>query len=89
MSAGRPRSRRPDRRRAGGLRRRARYVDGRDPHALGRELGRIATDPALRRDLSERGRRRAAEFSWARSARAHAAAYALAVGLSRARAAAA
>ncbi len=64
------------------------YVDGRDPHVLGRELGRIATDPALRRDLTERGRRRAAEFSWARSARAHAAAYALAVSQSRARAAA-
>ncbi len=64
------------------------YVDGRDPHVLGRELGRMATDPALRRDLTERGRRRAAEFSWARSARAHAAAYALAVSQCRARAAA-
>ena len=62
------------------------YVDGRDPHAFARELGRLTADPALRRDLSERGRRRAAEFSWARSARAHAAAYALAMAVSRTRA---
>jgi glycosyltransferase involved in cell wall biosynthesis len=62
------------------------YVDGRDPHALARELGRLVADPALRRDLTERGRRRAAEFSWARSARAHATAYALALSVSRTRA---
>jgi glycosyltransferase involved in cell wall biosynthesis len=39
----------------------------------------VASDPALRADLGERGRRRAAEFSWARSARAHVEAYTLAV----------
>ncbi len=62
------------------------YVDGRDAMGLAAELERIAADPALRRDLGERGRRRAAEFSWARSARAHLAAYELAVAVSRAQA---
>jgi glycosyltransferase involved in cell wall biosynthesis len=61
----------------------AQYVDGRDAQGLADELARLAADPGLRRDLAERGRRRAAEFSWARSARAHAAAYALAVAVSR------
>jgi glycosyltransferase involved in cell wall biosynthesis len=56
------------------------YVDPRDPAALAAELARVAADEGLRRDLSERGRRRAAEFSWARSARAHVEAYTLARG---------
>lgn len=58
----------------------ARYVDPRDPGALAEALGALAGDAALRRDLSERGRRRAAEFSWRRSARAHLEAYTLAAG---------
>ncbi|MEA2182543.1 MAG: hypothetical protein QOF69_1728 [Solirubrobacteraceae bacterium] len=44
-------------------------------------LTSIATDPALRAELALRGRRRAAEFSWQASARAHMAAYELASGL--------
>jgi glycosyltransferase involved in cell wall biosynthesis len=38
----------------------------------------VASDAELRADLGERGRRRAAEFSWARSARNHVEAYTLA-----------
>jgi len=53
-------------------------VDPHDAHALAATLRRVIDDPVLRRDLSERGRRRAAEFSWARSARAHVHAYTLA-----------
>lgn len=54
-------------------------VDPRDAHALAATLRRVSTDQRLRRDLTERGRRRAAEFSWARSARDHVHAYTLAV----------
>ncbi len=54
-------------------------VDPRDAPALAATLVRVTQDAALRRDLTERGRRRAAEFSWARSARAHVDAYTLAV----------
>lgn len=46
-------------------------VDGTDVAALAGALGRVADDPALRRDLAGRGRRRAAAFSWRRSAEAH------------------
>jgi glycosyltransferase involved in cell wall biosynthesis len=55
------------------------YADPRDPQDLAAKLTQVASDPALRADLGERGRRRAAEFSWARSARAHVEAYTLAV----------
>jgi glycosyltransferase involved in cell wall biosynthesis len=55
------------------------YADPRDPQDLAAKLTLVAGDPALRADLGERGRRRAAEFSWARSARAHVEAYTLAV----------
>jgi glycosyltransferase involved in cell wall biosynthesis len=55
------------------------YVDPRDPADLAAALTRVASDAALRRDLTERGRRRAAEFSWARSARRHVEAYTLAL----------
>ena len=41
-------------------------------------MERLATDAALREDLSRRGLERAARFSWAESARAHEAAYTLA-----------
>jgi glycosyltransferase involved in cell wall biosynthesis len=43
-------------------------------------MTQVAADPQLRADLGERGRRRAAEFSWARSARSHVEAYTLALG---------
>ncbi len=55
------------------------YVDPRDPGKLAEELARVAAEPRLRADLAERGRRRAAEFSWARSARRHVEAYTLAL----------
>jgi glycosyltransferase involved in cell wall biosynthesis len=58
----------------------ARYVDGHDARGLGAALAELAGDGRRRRDLSERGRRRAAEFSWRRSARAHVEAYTLALG---------
>jgi glycosyltransferase involved in cell wall biosynthesis len=55
------------------------YADPRDPTALAAEIGRVAADRDLRRALSQRGRDRAAAFSWARSARAHVEAYTLAI----------
>jgi glycosyltransferase involved in cell wall biosynthesis len=54
------------------------YVDPRDPEDLAARMAEVATAPDLRADLGERGRRRAAEFSWARSARSHVEAYTLA-----------
>ena len=55
------------------------YVDPRDPEDLAQRAdARSRRSPALRADLGERGRRRAAEFSWARSARGHVEAYTLA-----------
>jgi hypothetical protein len=42
---------------------------------LASAMAEVAGSAPLRRDLAERGRRRAAEFSWARSARAHIGAY--------------
>jgi len=56
------------------------YADPRDPEDLARALERLAADPALRAQLSERGRRWAARLSWAGSARAHISAYTLALG---------
>ena len=55
------------------------YVGAHDAGSLAGCLVALTLDGDLRRDLSERGRRRAAAFSWARSARAHADAYALAI----------
>ena len=46
-----------------------------DERALADALVRLVGDAALRGDLAERGRRRAAEFSWERSAAAHVEAY--------------
>ncbi len=56
----------------------ARYVDPYDAADLTRALGEVAGDMALRADLSTRGTARAAQFTWAASARAHIAAYTLA-----------
>jgi alpha-1,3-rhamnosyl/mannosyltransferase len=55
------------------------YVDPANPQGLAVTMARVAADPELRRSLSERGRRRAASFSWAQSARAHLTAYAMAL----------
>lgn len=57
----------------------ARYADPRDPASFAGAMAEIAQDPPLRRRLAERGRSRAAEFSWERCARAHAHAYAYAL----------
>jgi len=57
------------------------YVGADDAQGLADLLAALARDGDLRRDRTERGRRRAAEFSWARSARAHADAYALAIAI--------
>jgi len=54
-------------------------VDPYDAQALAVALRRVATDPGLRADLAARGSRRAAAFSWQTSARAHIAAYTLAI----------
>ena len=54
------------------------YTDRRDPEDLAGRMAAVAADAQLRSDLGERGRRRAAEFSWARSARSHVEAYTLA-----------
>jgi glycosyltransferase involved in cell wall biosynthesis len=56
----------------------ARYADPEDLGALAGALSAVAGSEALRRELSERGRRRAALFSWQSSAREHVRAYSLA-----------
>jgi glycosyltransferase involved in cell wall biosynthesis len=56
----------------------ARYVDPYDAAELAIALGELASDGALRDDLTRRGRERAAAFSWKASARAHIEAYTLA-----------
>ena len=56
----------------------ARYADPEDPAALAGAMSALAGSEALRRELSERGRRRAALFSWQSSARDHVKAYCLA-----------
>lgn len=55
------------------------YVDPYDAGGLAGELGRVATDAALRERLAALGRERAAAFSWRASARAHIEAYTLAI----------
>ncbi|WP_354699257.1 glycosyltransferase [Paraconexibacter sp. AEG42_29] len=54
------------------------YVDPYDPQDLAATIRRVTSDRALRADLTERGRRQAAELSWVRAARAHVRAYNLA-----------
>jgi glycosyltransferase involved in cell wall biosynthesis len=46
------------------------YVDPEDEAAIGAALERLLSSPDERRELAERGRRRAAEFSWERTTRA-------------------
>ncbi|HEV2769608.1 MAG TPA: glycosyltransferase family 1 protein [Solirubrobacteraceae bacterium] len=55
------------------------YVGPRDAEGLAGHLVRLGVDLRLRADLRLRGRRRAAEFSWARCASAHRRAYTLAL----------
>ena len=55
------------------------YVDPHDAHDLAKQLARVARDAPLRADLARRGRERARGFSWQASARAHIAAYNLAM----------
>jgi glycosyltransferase involved in cell wall biosynthesis len=57
----------------------ARYADPSDPSSFAAAMAEIAADAVLRRELSERGRRRAAVFSWTDSARIHLGAYSLAL----------
>jgi glycosyltransferase involved in cell wall biosynthesis len=57
----------------------AELVDPYDADGLARALAQVASDPALRASLAARGLQRAARFSWQASARAHIAAYTLAV----------
>jgi glycosyltransferase involved in cell wall biosynthesis len=49
--------------------------DPRDVGAMANVLARLATDEALREDLRQRGRRRAKDFDWARTAKAYRAVY--------------
>ncbi len=53
-------------------------VDPYDARELANALQRVASQPALRADLTRRGAARAAAFSWQASARAHITAYTLA-----------
>ena len=55
------------------------YADPHDPDRLAAAMAELAASAELRNDLSERGQRRAAQFSWTASARAHVAAYSLAL----------
>ncbi|MDX6696653.1 MAG: hypothetical protein QOE65_50 [Solirubrobacteraceae bacterium] len=57
----------------------AAYFDPHDPADLARALADLAGDAATRADLAARGRTRAAGYGWERSARAHLAAYTLAL----------
>ena len=56
------------------------YADPDDPEGFAALLERIAGDAELRDRLRTRGSHRANDFSWASCARAHLAAYSLAVG---------
>jgi glycosyltransferase involved in cell wall biosynthesis len=55
------------------------YVDGADPAQLEAAARRLYEDPGHRADLAARGRRRAATFTWADSAKAHVEAYRVAL----------
>ncbi|MGI8506665.1 MAG: glycosyltransferase family 4 protein, partial [Solirubrobacteraceae bacterium] len=57
----------------------ARYVAPDDSAGLAAVMGALALDPQAQHELAERGRQRAAEFSWTRSAQRHLEAYSLAI----------
>jgi glycosyltransferase involved in cell wall biosynthesis len=54
------------------------YADPRDPRSFAGAMLQLAEQPRLREQLADRGRRRAAQFSWQACASAHREAYALA-----------
>jgi glycosyltransferase involved in cell wall biosynthesis len=56
----------------------AAYASPHDPRAFAAWMARIASRPALREQLSERGRSQASQFSWEACAHAHVGAYELA-----------
>ena len=58
----------------------ARYAGPHDPDTFAEAMTELAARPALRAELWQRGRRRAGMFSWDACARAHLAAYSLALG---------
>ncbi len=58
----------------------ARYCDPRDVDSIATALNELATVPPLREELRRRGLRRAAGFSWRRSAEQHLRAYTLGAG---------
>ena len=60
-------------------------IDPRSEHEIAAGLARVLTDSALRSSLVERGRTRAASFSWDRCARAHLALYRELAGTARPR----
>jgi glycosyltransferase involved in cell wall biosynthesis len=55
------------------------YESPEDAGRFALAMERLATQPRLREDLTERGHRRASQFSWERSAQAHLEAYRLAL----------
>jgi glycosyltransferase involved in cell wall biosynthesis len=54
--------------------------DSGDVSAIARAMERMATEPDLRQELVERGRRRVKDFDWARTAKAYRAVYRRAAG---------
>lgn len=58
------------------------YFDPRDPNELATRLREVSADAGLRRKLAKGGRARAAELTWAESAKRHREAYVLALGSS-------
>jgi len=60
-------------------------VDPRDPRALARAIEGVLTDDCLRRELVDRGLRRACHFTWERTARATLAVYRAVEGQAAAR----
>jgi glycosyltransferase involved in cell wall biosynthesis len=56
-----------------------RYAEPRSPASFAAAMAEIESSAALQRELAECGRSRAAQFSWAASARAHVDAYSLAL----------
>ena len=54
------------------------YADPHSPSSFAAAMMQLAREPTVRDELAERGRRLAAEFSWAHCARAHGDAYSLA-----------
>jgi glycosyltransferase involved in cell wall biosynthesis len=58
----------------------AALFDPNDPHSIATTIERVIADPALARELAERGRERCRMFTWERTARATLASYRRALG---------